>query len=71
MTEILALILCVLLVLIYLWAVVDVVRNILKHGIKFKTYWIWLVVMLPPLGAIIYLFIGNAAKFKNSNSKFI
>lgn len=54
MEKYLAIIFGSLLITIQLWAIADVIYRIFKFGRRFKTYWIWVVIMLPLIGPMIY-----------------
>jgi hypothetical protein len=43
-----------LFIIVQTWAIIDVIYRIFKLGTKFKTYWIWIVLFLPVIGAIFY-----------------
>ncbi len=43
-----------LVIALQLWAIIDVIYRIFKFGSRLKTYWIWVVILLPLIGPIIY-----------------
>ncbi|PCH69155.1 MAG: hypothetical protein COC06_08080 [Bacteroidales bacterium] len=44
----------ILIIIVQLWAIIDVFYRVFKFGRRFKTYWIWLVILLPLIGPLIY-----------------
>lgn len=50
---------------LWLWALIDLLRSDFKDSIN-KLIWLILIVFLPVLGAILYLLIGRGQKVKAS-----
>ncbi|MBW7468842.1 hypothetical protein ABID22_003532 [Pontibacter aydingkolensis] len=51
--------------ILWLWALIDLLRSDFKNSIN-KLIWVILIVFLPVLGAILYLLIGRGQKVKAS-----
>jgi len=50
-------------IIVWMWALIDVLRNDFKSGTS-KTIWIIIVLLVPMFGSILYLLIGRSRRVK-------
>ncbi len=53
---------------LWIWAIIDVIRSDFKDQTT-KIIWIALLIFLPFLGAVIYLFVGKSTKKQNGSNE--
>ncbi|MES2732096.1 MAG: PLD nuclease N-terminal domain-containing protein [Bacteroidota bacterium] len=59
-------VLLLLSVLLWLWALVDILQSTFKDSVS-KISWLLVVVFIPLLGSILYLAIGRGQKVKSGS----